>query len=67
MNKKRLAVMLAESGLVWPMVHIDMDGDGEYTFQPPDNDVPRTDTAVPSVSLFVYGSWREPSMRSEYR
>jgi len=33
---------LAESGVVWPMVHIDMDGDGEYTFQPPDNavDVP---------------------------
>ena len=33
---------LTASGVVWPMVHIDMDGDGEYTFMPPDNavDVP---------------------------
>jgi hypothetical protein len=33
---------LTASGVVWPMVHIDMDGDGEYTFVPPDNavDVP---------------------------
>jgi hypothetical protein len=33
---------LAESGILWPMVHIDMDRDGEYTFVPPDNavDVP---------------------------
>ena len=25
------------SATVWPMVHIDMDGDGVYTFVPPDN------------------------------
>jgi len=33
---------LSASGVVWPMVHIDLDGDGEYTFMPPDNaiDVP---------------------------
>ena len=33
---------LTASGVVWPMVHIDMDGDGEYTFMPPGNanDVP---------------------------
>lgn len=33
---------LTESSVVWPMIHIDMDGDGEYTFAPPDNavDVP---------------------------
>ncbi|MCL1600015.1 MAG: hypothetical protein M3112_00590 [Actinomycetia bacterium] len=33
---------LGASGVVWPMIHIDMDGDGEYTFMPPDNavDVP---------------------------
>ncbi len=35
---------LAESAMVWPMIHIDMDRDGEYTFVPPDNapDVPGT-------------------------
>ncbi len=33
---------LAASAIVWPMVHIDIDGDGAYTFMPPDNavDVP---------------------------
>lgn len=33
---------LTASGVVWPMIHIDLDGDGEYTFVPPDNaiDVP---------------------------
>jgi len=33
---------LSASGVVWPMVHIDLDADGEYTFMPPDNaiDVP---------------------------
>jgi len=37
-----LDMPLTESSVVWPMIHIDMDGDGEYTFQPPDNavDVP---------------------------
>jgi S-layer glycoprotein len=28
---------LSGSATVWPMVHIDLDGDGVYTFQPPDN------------------------------
>ena len=33
---------LTASAVVWPMVHIDIDGDGVYTFMPPDNavDVP---------------------------
>jgi len=33
---------LSASGVVWAMVHIDLDADGEYTFMPPDNaiDVP---------------------------
>ncbi|NHZ71407.1 MAG: hypothetical protein GWP18_07170, partial [Proteobacteria bacterium] len=33
---------ITASGVVWPMVHIDIDGDGVYTFMPPDNavDVP---------------------------
>ncbi|MFQ5522511.1 MAG: hypothetical protein ACE5F5_02910 [Acidimicrobiia bacterium] len=30
---------LEATGLVFPMVRIDMDGDGEYTFMPPDNAV----------------------------
>jgi hypothetical protein len=35
---------LAATDMVFPMVHIDIDGDGEYTFVPPDNivDVPAT-------------------------
>jgi len=37
-----LDTALEGTSTVFPMVHIDMDGDGEYTFQPPDNvvDVP---------------------------
>ncbi len=33
---------ITESTTLWPMVHIDIDGDGVYTFMPPDNaiDVP---------------------------
>jgi hypothetical protein len=33
---------ITESTTLWPMVHIDIDRDGEYTFEPPDNaiDVP---------------------------
>ena len=30
---------LTVTGLVFPMAHIDIDGDGEYTFTPPDNAV----------------------------
>jgi len=30
---------LTDTGLVFPMAHIDIDGDGEYTFMPPDNAV----------------------------
>ena len=35
---------LTETGLLFPMAHIDVDGDGEYTFMPPDNaiDLPAT-------------------------
>ena len=28
---------LTSSTTLWPMIHIDLDGDGVYTFQPPDN------------------------------
>jgi hypothetical protein len=48
---------LTASGVVWPMVHIDMDGDGEYTFAPPDDavDLPGTtedgNVAVISVQI----------------
>ncbi len=33
---------LAATGVLFPMAHIDMDGDGVYTFAPPDNaiDIP---------------------------
>ena len=33
---------ITASTTLWPMVHIDIDGDGVYTFAPPDNviDVP---------------------------
>ncbi|GMQ85238.1 MAG: hypothetical protein BMS9Abin07_0804 [Acidimicrobiia bacterium] len=43
---------ITESTTLWPMVHIDIDGDGEYTFMPPDNaiDVPGT-TADGSVAV----------------
>ncbi len=47
------------SATVWPMVHIDMDGDGVYTFMPPDNaiDVPGLtadgDVAVIPVEIEV--------------
>ncbi len=50
---------VTESGRVYPMVHIDMDGDGEYTFAPPDNavDLPGLtaagDVAVVGLSLTV--------------
>ena len=48
---------LTASGLVWPMVHIDLNRDGEYTFMPPDNviDVPGItadgNVAVTSVQI----------------
>jgi len=43
---------LEATGLVFPMVHIDIDGDGEYTFAPPDNavDIPAT-TADGSIAV----------------
>ncbi len=45
---------LTASATLWPMVHIDIDGDGVYTFQPPDNaiDIPgvTADGAVAVVS-----------------
>ena len=50
---------LAGSATVWPMVHIDLDGNGEYEFEPPDNavDLPglfeNGDTAVIPVALTV--------------
>jgi hypothetical protein len=33
---------ITESTTLWPMAHIDIDRDGQYTFEPPDNaiDVP---------------------------
>jgi hypothetical protein len=50
---------LEDTSVVWPMAHIDMDGDGEYTFEPPDNaiDVPGAtadgNVAVTSVNIDV--------------
>ena len=43
---------LATSDLVFPMAHIDMDGDGVYEFMPPDNaiDIPAT-TSDGSVAV----------------
>ena len=43
---------ITESTTLWPMAHIDIDRDGEYTFMPPDNaiDVPGT-TAEGSVAV----------------
>ncbi len=47
------------STALYPMVHIDLDGDGEYTFQPPDNaiDLPGFtndgDVAVAKIMLTV--------------
>ena len=40
--KVTLDEAITESTTLWPMVHIDIDGDGVYTFMPPDNaiDVP---------------------------
>ena len=37
---------LAETDLLFPMAHIDVDGDGEYLFAPPDNaiDLPAMDS-----------------------
>jgi len=52
-----LDTALEDTSIVWPMVHIDMDGDGEYTFAPPDNavDVPGItgdgNVAVSSVQI----------------
>ncbi len=43
---------LEATDMLFPMAHIDMDGDGEYTFMPPDNivDVPAT-TADGNVAV----------------
>ena len=50
---------LTESATVWPMVHIDLDSNGEYEFEPPDNavDLPglleNGDVAVTPVAVTV--------------
>ena len=43
---------ITESTTLWPMAHIDIDRDGQYTFEPPDNaiDVPGT-TADGSIAV----------------
>ncbi|VAW07897.1 hypothetical protein MNBD_ACTINO02-371, partial [hydrothermal vent metagenome] len=48
---------LSGSATVWPMVHIDLDADGVYTFQPPDNaiDLPglTADGSVAVTSILI--------------
>lgn len=52
---------LAATDMVFPMVHIDVDEDGVYTFMPPDNaiDLPGTtadgDVAVAGIEITVEG------------
>jgi hypothetical protein len=62
---------LEGTSIVWPMVHIDMDGDGQYTFMPPDNaiDLPALfdngDVAVVAVNLMVLPATTPSSLQAD--